>query len=466
MAIRDSIRKALLESCLYNSSPPPTFVDYGCMDSTATNYEPSATHPCNNVGPNNNACGDCFGNTDHCGPGTYPGDCCAYPMEVPGCTDPTALNYNSLATISDNSCLYDVLGCTDSTANNYNSLANVDDGSCTYDVYGCTDQNAINYNMNANIDDNSCTYDILGCTDPTAMNYDPLATIDNGSCQFGGCTDPTANNYSPIATVDDNSCTYNLGCTDSTATNYDPNAVVDDGSCIYDVYGCTDSNAINYNPTATIDDNSCVYSVLGCTDPLAFNYDPLSTVDDGSCITNLEPCCEWCATGPIQPSIPPVGCHDWMCNNNDYCPPSVTTDNPCDGLIDYLKDNYSNWIDPNQLATGGRAVVSPIDLDVVHFCEKCKYEGLNDPMCKCCKTDPCDKRVLYNKLQQDYNIELPEFCKHCKDGSIQDVSCKCCKKFDKIKNKKPRKKRDYIPDLETPIDRGLMERFKKLSNIN
>ena len=51
---------------------------------------------------------------------------------VLGCTDSTALNYDSLATVNDGSCLYPVYGCTDSTALNYDPLATVDDGSCNY----------------------------------------------------------------------------------------------------------------------------------------------------------------------------------------------------------------------------------------------------------------------------------------------------------------------------------------------
>ncbi|MBT7620211.1 MAG: hypothetical protein HN594_03965, partial [Flavobacteriales bacterium] len=38
-----------------------------------------------------------------------------------------------------------VYGCTDSNSINYNSLATIDDGSCIYPVYGCTDTSAINY---------------------------------------------------------------------------------------------------------------------------------------------------------------------------------------------------------------------------------------------------------------------------------------------------------------------------------
>ena len=67
---------------------------------------------------------------------------------IPGCMDPSALNYNPNANIDDGSCIYqgvptdngepgpidDVLipGCTDPLSNNYNALDNYDDGFCTY----------------------------------------------------------------------------------------------------------------------------------------------------------------------------------------------------------------------------------------------------------------------------------------------------------------------------------------------
>ena len=49
---------------------------------------------------------------------------------IPGCTDSTAANYNPSATQDDGSCLY--AGCTDTLATNYDSTANLDDGSCVY----------------------------------------------------------------------------------------------------------------------------------------------------------------------------------------------------------------------------------------------------------------------------------------------------------------------------------------------
>ena len=51
-------------------------------------------------------------------------------FEISGCMDSSAWNYNSSATIDDGSCFY--FGCTDISAINYDSIATVDDGNCLY----------------------------------------------------------------------------------------------------------------------------------------------------------------------------------------------------------------------------------------------------------------------------------------------------------------------------------------------
>lgn len=137
--------------------------------------------------------------------------------------------------------------------------------TCSIQVQGCTQTNACNYNPQANIDDNSCDYSCYGCTYSQATNYNPTATMDNGSCIFNlnqvqtdGCTDPNACNYCNLCTIDDGSCDFScLGCTYSGAANYNPAAQKDNGSCIYG--GCTDPAAFNYNPMAQQDDGSCFY---------------------------------------------------------------------------------------------------------------------------------------------------------------------------------------------------------------
>ncbi|MDA9756018.1 S8 family serine peptidase, partial [Flavobacteriales bacterium] len=78
----------------------------------------------------------------------------------------------------------DILGCTDATACNYNPSATTDDGSCDYSsCSGCTDPNACNYNPAAATDDGSCEFtSCTGCTEIFSCNFDPNATIDDGSC--------------------------------------------------------------------------------------------------------------------------------------------------------------------------------------------------------------------------------------------------------------------------------------------
>ena len=116
----------------------------------------------------------------------------------------------------------DIPGCTDASACNYNPNATVDDGSCDFaSCSGCTDASACNYNPNATEDDGSCEFtSCVGCTDPSACNYDASATIDDGSClQLDACG---------VCGGDNSSCS---GCTNPEAANYDPEAIVDDGSC-------------------------------------------------------------------------------------------------------------------------------------------------------------------------------------------------------------------------------------------
>jgi hypothetical protein len=75
-----------------------------------------------------------------------------------------------------------ISGCMDPTACNYDPLATADAGSCIFPD-GCTDSTACNYDASAQCNDGSC-YGIQGCMDSTAINYDPSATCDDSNCQY------------------------------------------------------------------------------------------------------------------------------------------------------------------------------------------------------------------------------------------------------------------------------------------
>ena len=119
-----------------------TLIIYGCTDSNYLEYDISAT--------------------------VDDGSCETF--IIYGCTDPLApCNFNSLANVDDGSCQYFESICDFCQDMNGDGIGEViyndsdGDGICDeLEIPGCTDSNACNYNDEATNDDNSCTYPATG----------------------------------------------------------------------------------------------------------------------------------------------------------------------------------------------------------------------------------------------------------------------------------------------------------------
>ena len=246
-----------------------------------------------------------------------------------------------------------VIGCTDNTALNYNTLATVDDGSCVYPLeitLGVTnpacdgEAGVVSYSITGGTAPFTVTVDELEITDnpvSLAVGSHVFVVSDTGTGDLSQSDQATASisngdvftaevttdftqlfategdvylwylngtaisgadeqDYTPTQEGDYSVSVTNLdgctdvsdvfttifGCTDPAFLEYNPTANINDGSCDSPiVYGCTDVNYLEYDATANVDDGSCETLIIeGCTDSASANYDPLANVDDGSCI--------------------------------------------------------------------------------------------------------------------------------------------------------------------------------------
>ena len=258
--------------------------------------------------------------------------CLGTPVEVPGCTDLGACNYNPISNINDGSCLYfDALGdCGGACTEDANS-----DGICD-DLLNCVNIGAAfweDLDLGAYISDPSPiisdTIPVLGVeltvgddfTEEFVLNV-PLVFVDEvtgGAFQVLSWSNLTAEGLPPGAelilpqTLDGGSQT----CVELTGADFPTEAglfnVVITGEVLLNIFGapfsigdvstsfwvevvsnpngvpgCMYPTASNYMPWATYDSGVCEYA--GCIDPTALNYSPRHSVDDGSCFYNDPNC--------------------------------------------------------------------------------------------------------------------------------------------------------------------------------
>jgi hypothetical protein len=124
----------------------------GCTDPEACNFVAEATDDdgsCEYAEEFFDCDGNCLNDADD--------DGVCDELEVPGCTDPEACNFVAEATDDDGSCTYpeeDYLDCDGNCLNDADG-----DGICDeLEIAGCTDPEACNYNAEATDDDGSCAY--------------------------------------------------------------------------------------------------------------------------------------------------------------------------------------------------------------------------------------------------------------------------------------------------------------------
>jgi hypothetical protein len=265
-------------ACNYN--PTATINSGACLLPTGCNYCVGST-VADGDADNDNVCDEdeiagCIVPTacNYNAAATDDGGGCEYTSCV-GCMNPAACNYDPTATVSDAGSCEFAGSVTDCDGDCYTDTDG--DGVCNQlEVAGCTDPFATNYDPDATDDNGSCVGSSGGCLNPLACNFDPLATADDGSCEFTscqGCGVSTACNYDATAQYANNElCVY-------PATGYGCNGVCladsdGDGVCnANEVLGCTDVEALNFDAAATDNNGTCAYAGV-CNDEDACNYVP------------------------------------------------------------------------------------------------------------------------------------------------------------------------------------------------
>jgi len=215
--------------------------------------------------------------------------------------------------------------------------------ACPPPIYGCMDPTALNYDSTATINDSSCNYPapILGCTDPTSANYNPWATINDYSCLTGASSCPSGQSslqilFTPDQWPQETSWVLNgdsgivASAPQGTYSGVTPGVPISTYVCVdelllYDIvvgdsYGdgmggstsggtmdgnlqifdCIGNELFNLNDTIPnsnfgnsftspqfLAPSGCVITnpIEGCTNPLFLEYNSLAEIDDTSCTT-------------------------------------------------------------------------------------------------------------------------------------------------------------------------------------
>ena len=326
-----------------------------------------------------------FGSTASSNP--YVSDSCNNDTVIYGCTNNSYLEYDSLATNDDGSCVtLAAYGCTDPAAFNYDPNADrmLLTSPCTYnlilydnggDSWGACwlgveqgdslwqfriDQNSIysdTFALELNSNDEVYFYYFERPTPQQNPQQLDIQTIQNsfkvenyfgtiiheGNNPWPGPNENKLRNYRSALDIyeaqpycGDECIPVVMGCMDITAYNYDSLANTNDAR--YYNPGCTNPGYLEYYTqgyVADIDDGSCSnLAVFGCTDTTAFNYDSTANVDNGGCVPVIYGCMESLAFNYDPLANTPDTCIAYLYGCTDptmfnYDPLANCDDNSC-----------------------------------------------------------------------------------------------------------------------------------------
>jgi len=225
--------------------------------------------------------------------GVHDGTCSA--ATNPGCTDPSAFNYNPTATVDDGSCIFFAANC-DFIGNPawagfapglYLGQSQVEhelgvfvNGEFVLHLPG-TYQDGYGGSFNVLSWDN-LTWS--GLPEGVVLGGEPTdAEANTQSCLTYSGTPFQEGVFEVTVTGDLVVSVFGNAVSAGQVTSSFTMVITPNASGIL---GCTYANASNYLPVATIDDGSCVY--VGCMDPEASNFQIFATTDDGSCSYECE----------------------------------------------------------------------------------------------------------------------------------------------------------------------------------
>ena len=144
-----------------------------------------------------------------------------------------------------------IYGCTDSLAVNYDSTATIDNDSCDYTSYTITTV-GMSFMPDTIICDVGDTINFVMGPSHNAVEVSQSTFIANGTTSNGGFNIGFGQTGTYIPTTVQN---YYYVCQPHVAIGMKGVIIAN----ALPIYGCTDSTACNYDSLATIDDSSCVY---------------------------------------------------------------------------------------------------------------------------------------------------------------------------------------------------------------